>query len=443
MKTNDQITDTRSNKTSVTSETDVSKIISVLGDKINTSDLLSAIMELAVKPVENSGDEQMNKLAFIKNCFNGTTPEIKKFYGDKDLYFCFIPAKMRKEGLPRRIVGKTEEVVIDKLFAALKGQDIKGKSKVVTLTTLYKEWIEERKNDPDIAVQTVRKNICDWNTFYKDKEIANIPIECITPQDLMTHFKSITGGRAITRKAFNNLKAVCNHLFDLAYERNLISTNISRILTTKTLKFKPERRKQDLVYTKEERDKIVEYLKDSDNIYDKAVIIQFCLSCRVSEVKALHWSDIDFDHKRVYIHREVVDGKDESGKDIQILKEQTKSGLSEGNRVLPLSARAENVFNTFIRPENKETMIFLRDGKPLRTESVNTHLRDACRALGIEYLSSHKIRAWGITEALASGMDQATVMRIAGHSTPATMRNYVRIARINKDISDSFNDVFN
>ena len=67
MKTNDQITDTRSNKTSVTSETDVSKIISVLGDKINTSDLLSAIMELAVKPVENSGDEQMNKLAFIKN----------------------------------------------------------------------------------------------------------------------------------------------------------------------------------------------------------------------------------------------------------------------------------------------------------------------------------------------------------------------------------------
>ena len=132
MKTNDQITDSRSNKSSVTSETDVSKIISVLGDKINTSDLLSAIMELAVKPVENSGDEQMNKLAFIKNCFNGTTPEIKKFYGDKDLYFCFIPAKMRKEGLPRRIVGKTEEVVIDKLFAALKGQDIKGKSKVVT-----------------------------------------------------------------------------------------------------------------------------------------------------------------------------------------------------------------------------------------------------------------------------------------------------------------------
>ena len=56
--------------------------------------------------------------------------------------------------------------------------------------------------------------------------------------------------------------------------------------------------------------------------------MQFCLSCRVSEVKALYWSDIDFDKKLVTIQREVVDG--ENGE--QIIKNQTKSGLSEGNR---------------------------------------------------------------------------------------------------------------
>ena len=86
--------------------------------------------------------------------------------------------------------------------------------------------------------------------------------------------------------------------------------------------------------------------------------------------------------------------------------------------------------------------MFLKDGKYLRTESVNTHLRGECRALGIEYLSSHKIRAWGITEALAAGMDQASVMRVTGYASPQTMRSYVRVARLQKDYSEKFESVF-
>ena len=43
-----------------------------------------------------------------------------------------------------------------------------------------------------------------------------------------------------------------------------------------------------------------------------------------------------------------------------------------------------------------------------------------------------------ITQALKSGMDQASVMRIAGHVTPATMANYVRVARMDQDIETKF-----
>ncbi len=172
---------------------------------------------------------------------------------------------------------------------------------------------------------------------------------------------------------------------------------------------------------------------------DKAIIMQFCLGCRVSEVKGLYWSDIDFDKILVYIHREAVDG--ENGE--QIVKDQTKSGLSEGNRELPLTERAERVLNSIPRPEDKESLIFHKDYKPLRTQTINSHLLDTCRKLGIRYLSTHKIRAWGITEALASGMDQASIMRIAGHASPQTMRHYVRTARIKKDIAGNFDNVFN
>lgn len=110
---------------------------------------------------------------------------------------------------------------------------------------------------------------------------------------------------------------------------------------------------------------------------------------------------------------------------------------------LPMTPRLEKVFNSIPRPENKESLVFLRDYKPLRTQTINDHLRAVCKRLDIRYLSSHKIRAWGITESLASGMDQVTVMKIAGHSTPQTMRHYVRTSRIQKDITEKFGEVFN
>ncbi len=219
---------------------------------------------------------------------------------------------------------------------------------------------------------------------------------------------------------------------------NLIDRNICRELSTRKLKFKPEACKQDLVYSTEERNMICDELEGSDCVYDRAIIMQFCLGCRISEVKGLYWSDIDFDRKEVTIHRELVDDEDGT----PIINNYTKNGMTEGNSVLPLSPRAERMLMKIPRPEEKDSLIFIRDYKPIRTQTVNDHLRNVCRKLGIRYLSTHKIRAWGITEALAAGMDQASVMRIAGHASPQTMQHYVRVARINKDIQGSFNRVF-
>ncbi len=74
------------------------------------------------------------------------------------------------------------------------------------------------------------------------------------------------------------------------------------------------------------------------------------------------------------------------------------------------------LFNTFFKdtpkPENKDSIIFHKDYKPLRTQTINSHLLSTCRKLDVRYFSTHKIRAWGITEALTSGMDQASIMRI-------------------------------
>ena len=373
---------------------------------------------------------------------------VKKILRKDELHICKgnrcycirIPAAVRKEygaGMPAHVTAATEEGVIDKLFDILIGIKPRG-SNNKTLTDLFNEFIKERENDPDFAAHTARKNRCDWNTFFKDSLIAKVPVSCITPANLKDLFKDMTVGQKMTRHAFGNAKGLLNQLFDMAYEQNLLKSNICRDFSTRNLKFRPEECRQDLVYSSEDREIICDELASSDNMFDLAIIMQFCLGCRVSEVKALYWSDIDFAHKTVYIHREVVDGEDGS----QIVKEQTKNGMNAGNRTLPLTNRAEKCLTKIPRPENKDSLIFHKDYKPLRTQTINDHLREVCRKTGVRYLSTHKIRAWGITAALEAGMDQASVMRIAGHASPETMRYYVRTGRIQKDIKENYYEVF-
>ena len=201
-----------------------------------------------------------------------------------------IPTAVRREGglgIPVSVYGKDRDTVINKLFDIFVRYGNTYKGCKITLTNLYEEFIKDREADPDFAPHTVRKNKCDWNTFFKDKAIVKAPVNMVTPADLMAHFKEMTQGRKMTRHAFGNAKGLLNQLFDLAYEKNLVEANICRQLSTRKLKFKPEACRQDQVYTSEEREQICDHLDGSSNMYDKAIIMQFCLGCRVSEVKGL------------------------------------------------------------------------------------------------------------------------------------------------------------
>jgi integrase len=249
------------------------------------------------------------------------------------------------------------------------------------------------------------------------------------------YYRGLTAGRGMKKKAFNNVRSIINALLDKAVAEGYCEQNVSRLVNTAGYKYKPTNNSMK-VYSSEERDLILGDLKNSDNIYDAAVSMMFCLGCRVSEVKALKWKDIDWAKSTVYICRELVNGPEG-----QIEKSHTKSGMTEGNRTVPLSERALEILSSIPRTKDEDQYVFQKDLKPLRTESVNTHLRDVCRKLGIEYLSSHKIRAWAITEMVKSGVDEATIMYAAGHASRQTMQSYIRLGKIQMD-ADKVRAVF-
>lgn len=389
---------------------------------------LDAILKLV-------GDEETEKrivMNYKKEKLNKAGLVLKFVYlPSLERYSMRIPAQVRKKftDAPQKVYGKTEEELTDRLFQIFCLDDVQ------TLETLFEAWKKQREADPDVAFETVRKNQCDWNKFITVSKIASVPVASLTAVQMAEYYRGLTAGRGMKKKAFNNVRSIINALLDKAVAEGYCEQNVSRLVNTAGYKYKPTNNSMK-VYSSEERDLILGDLRNSDNIYDAAVSMMFCLGCRVSEVKALKWRDIDWAKSTVYICRELVNGPEG-----QVEKNHTKSGMTEGNRSVPLSERALEILSSIPRTKDEDQYIFQKDLKPLRTESINTHLRDICRKLGIEYLSSHKIRAWAITEMVKSGVDEATIMYAAGHASRQTMQSYIRLGKIQMD-ADKVRAVF-
>ena len=107
--------------------------------------------------------------------------------------------------------------------------------------------------------------------------------------------------------------------------------------------------------------------------------------------------------------------------------DDTKGG-EHGARVLPLSERAEKVlYELKSQKVVSEHVCCNLAGEPIDGNKFNKTLKKVTEELGIQYLSSHKIRFWSVTAlARATGGDIQTVMYAAGHVDKNTTLHYIR-----------------
>lgn len=109
--------------------------------------------------------------------------------------------------------------------------------------------------------------------------------------------------------------------------------------------------------------------------------------------------------------------------------DHTKSGLEEGNRELYIPDAAITILDKILSMSDTEELFLGKTGKWLLTQELNQHLKDICESLGIEYLSTHKVRSWFATEAAKNGMDDVTMMSTFGWKDRDTAKAYIRKAR--------------
>lgn len=282
-----------------------------------------------------------------------------------------------------------------------------------SLENFYPVWIDYRRNESSVKEKTIKENGYIWNSLLKDTDITKKPIRSLDIDDYISYFRSVTKGRELTRKRFNDMKSVLNGMLYLAVEKKIIKHNPINDINFGQFSYKPESN-QIFPYTSAERALIIDYL--DDDLYSLAIKLYFCLTIRIGELKALRYDDIrgNFIHVCRFVNYQ------------NQVEDDIKGHTADGIRWLPLTDEAREIIDLLRQMNLDSNYLFFVDGKPITTVTFNRHLKKCCNDLGIEYRSSHKLRFSTASILYQNGVSAPELQKMLGHSTLAMTQHYLR-----------------
>lgn len=333
----------------------------------------------------------------------------------KEFYVC---NDGRLKSYNPQFIANTKDELIDKLYKYYFCN---------VLENVYENWVKYRFETKIVSGKTIEEDISIWKRFISNSEIATMQIAEIKPKHVMKLFQRWTGNGLITRKDFNNRKSVLNGIFRYAVLNELIEYNPIVSLPCNDLKYKLLEVKKK-AYTIEERKALLEYLKTLEpDAYILAIMLAFYGIFRIGEIKALSWNSED--NNVIHIKQQLVEERTLQA-DLTLGAPQKILKLPKGNpyysiRMETVSEEGLTILKKMkeLNPDGK--LLFQFEGRPLTTETFNRRLKKYCEAVGIPYLSSHKIRFTGASMLYNAGVKPIDIQPLLGHSTLGMTEHYI------------------
>ncbi len=163
--------------------------------------------------------------------------------------------------------------------------------------------------------------------------------------------------------------------------------------------------------------------------YTLAIRLAFCFPMRIGELRALTWEDYDEKAHLMHVWREVIKEARDGKNRCDVLVNHTKNNRSDGERWITVSKEAAKVLEELRKINGKKKYILHGERNAefsIPANRFNEHLRGYCKEAGVRYLSSHKIRFYGITSLYDAGVEERVIQKIAGHCSPEMTRHYNR-----------------
>lgn len=381
-----------------------------------------------------------------------------KIFQDKDgRWKTTIPDETKKN--KRRLIAKSSYGELEKCiitFYASEEDSEYEKQKIFTIRNLFPEWLNY-KNSHTNASSYIRRIKNDWNKYFENNLIVDIPIYELNYLALDKWAHDIVKTESLTKKQYYNMSIIIRQVLDYALEKGIIEQNpFSRVkIDGKMFRHVPKAESDTQVFTTEDEKRICilameHYNSCPKSITPLAIVLNFNLGLRVGELVALKWSDID---SKNYVHiqrMEVADySLDEEGMvtrhGVKIV-DHTKSYA--GDRNVYLNANARNILSiirkrSFLYGLYDDDFIFVNSNSSrLTTSSINSFLYKLCDEMNIGKKSSHKIRKTYISSLFDGGLNINKIREIAGHEDERTsLNNYCFDRKTDNDTEKLLDDL--
>ena len=252
--------------------------------------------------------------------------------------------------------------------------NIKAWEAGVTLNKIIEEYIEQQK--PFWRPNTYNSTMNTYKNHIKNK-IGKKKINKITPDMIEKFYFEALETNGI--RTISITDRIINSAFKLAAKRNMIRNNpVTGCLGTVKRKVDIEETEKHALEEEQQRD-LLEFVRN-DVVYSKYYNLFYLLAwtgCRIGEILALTWYDMDFSREIIKIERNLTYTQINGKYQFVIEKPKTKSGVRE----IPMLADVKEILLEMRRETGwdkvitvKKPQISVKDVRPFLFTSKNGNL---------------------------------------------------------------------
>lgn len=300
----------------------------------------------------------------------------------------------------------------------------------ITLEQLFPRFMLYRRDMQKVAPKTILENANDWKKYLQDTDLSKTPMHNLKPKDYIRFFENITKGGKLTSKCVCNIKSLLNKMYAYAIREELVDYNpITSIDFSEFSYYVPDNSNQ--VYSLENRQKLLTHLRDIAEPYSLAIQFDFQVTCRIGEIKALRWENVDFVNRTITINEQALSQR-QLQDDLSFSKSTTevvpriKGNTARGKRTLPMTSECMRILMLAKEINPNGDYVFMPHGKIMLTNTFNKYLKKYCKEANVPYFSSHKIRFTSCSTLYMTSNDLTEVSKAMGHSQTATTLHYLR-----------------
>lgn len=166
-------------------------------------------------------------------------------------------------------------------------------------------------------------------------------------------------------------------------------------------------------YTDEQVDQLLEGARKLGPDVEVQVLLGVDAGLRMSEIRALQWSDLALRGRATVTVSRTREGKEE----------YAPKGWT--SRVVPLSERLVEALERVVRNLRDPHVLLDDDGEPLTRRMVGQRFGKVKAEAGLEHGSFHATRHTFCTRLAARGVPPRTIQELAGHADLSTTQRYM------------------